>query len=187
MRRALSHRPSALCLLLNVSACLQGSCHSQQSLVPGEMGSPGDKRGHCRKATQPTLTRSSRGGVGDLLYPAYVLVGCGHVAVDETTKLGPGFLRLCREVIDKLLGDHLQNDPRENLGAKEGRWNKCLGTQPPTVPRIPARITLLCVTQTNSLVVTGDHALRTRTALDWSHLSLPLGCPSGHSLSRGPG
>jgi hypothetical protein len=44
------------------------------------------------------------------------------VAVDETPQLGPGFLRLHREVIGKFLGDHLQNDPRENLGAKEGRW-----------------------------------------------------------------
>jgi hypothetical protein len=116
VRRALSHRPSALCLLFNVSASLKGSWSQER------WEARGDKRGHRREAAQPTLTRSSRGGVGDLLYPAHFLVGCGHVAVDETPQLGPGFLRLHREVIGKFLGDHLQNDPRENLGAKEGRW-----------------------------------------------------------------
>lgn len=94
---------------------------SSQPLVPGAVGSLGDPRGHSREAAQPTRTPSSRGAVGDLLYPAHFLVGSRHVAVDETAQLGPGFLRLRREVIGKLLGDHLQNDPRENLGAKEGR------------------------------------------------------------------
>lgn len=65
------------------------------------------------------------------------------MAVDEATQLGPGFLRLRREVIGKLLGDHLQNDPRENLGADEGRRSKRLGTLPPTVPRIPVSIPAL--------------------------------------------
>lgn len=120
-----------------MSACLEGSCPSSQSLVPGEMGSLGGKRGHSRETAQPTLTPSSRGSVGDLLYPAHFLVGSGHVAVDETTQLGPGFLRLRREVIGKLLGDHLQNDPRENLGAKEGRRGKRQGTLPPEAPRTP--------------------------------------------------
>lgn len=101
------------------------------------MGSLGDETGHSRETAQPTLTPSSRGGVGDLLYPAHFLVGSGHMAVDETTQLGPGFLRLRREVIGKLLGDHLQNDPRENLGAKEGRRSKRLGTLPPAVPQDP--------------------------------------------------
>lgn len=116
-----------------------------QQLVPGPRrdGKPGDKRGHSREAAQPTLTPSSRGGVGDLLYPAYFLVGSGHMAVDEATQLGPGFLRLRREVIGKLLGDHLQNDPRENLGADEGRRSKRLGTLPPTEPRIPVSIPAL--------------------------------------------
>lgn len=81
--------------------------------------------------------RVSRGGVGDLLYPAHFLVGSCHVAVDEATQLGPGSLRLGWEVVGKFLGDHLQNDSREDLGAKGGREVNAWVTCPPRSPWRP--------------------------------------------------
>lgn len=104
------------------------SCPGGQSLGTRRGGRPGDGGGCGREAA------SSRGGVGDLLYPAHFLVGSGHVAVDEAAKLGPGSLRLGWEVIGKFLGNHLQDDPREDLGTKEGRGSKRLGILPSAAP-----------------------------------------------------
>lgn len=104
------------------------SCPGGQSLGARRGGRPGDGGGCGREAA------SSRGGVGDLLYPAHFLVGSGHVAVDEAAKLGPGSLRLGWEVIGKFLGNHLQDDPREDLGTKEGRGSKRLGILPSAAP-----------------------------------------------------
>lgn len=89
---------------------------------------------------------SSRGGVGDLLYPAHFLVGSSHVAVDEATQLGPGSLRLWREVFGKFL-DHIQNDPREDLGAKGRRGSKRLSTLPVPAPPAPSPLSTWCLAE----------------------------------------
>lgn len=112
--------------------------------TPGKMGG---RRGRGRETACPAHPHpSSRGGVGDLLYPAHFLVGSGHVTVDEATQLGPGSLSLRWEVIGKFFGDHLQNDPREDLGTKGGRGSKRLGFCP-LKPLGPPAPLLLFVTQ----------------------------------------
>lgn len=122
--------PVLLCV--HPRATLPGSVpalEGGQPLGARKGGKPGDRGGHGREAA------SLRGGVGDLLYPAHFLVGSGHVAVDETTKLGPGSLRLRGEVTGKFLRDHLQDDSREDLRTK--RRQRGVNPRPPPAPWSP--------------------------------------------------
>ena len=118
------------CLFFSVHprATLPGSVpalEGGQPLGVRRRGRPWDRGGQGREAA------SSRGGVGDLLYPAHFLVGSGHVAVDEAAKLGPGSLRLGGKVIGKFLSDHLQDDSREDLRTKRRKWGVNPGVPPP--------------------------------------------------------